>query len=52
MDQKFLVFVFSNGGSDLETTTLANAAKGVAIFSQVAHALAGEYVCLSFPPLS
>lgn len=40
LDQRFIALKFSNGGKDLEGTTLTNAAKGLAVFSQVAHALA------------
>ena len=39
--QKFVVLEFSNGGEDLEHITLNNATQGVAVFWQVAHALAG-----------
>ncbi len=39
--QKFVVLEFSNGGDDLEHVTLNNAAQGIAVFIQVAHALAG-----------
>ncbi|CAB4070515.1 GSG2 [Lepeophtheirus salmonis] len=39
-DQKYIAFEFSNGGVDLETTTLYNANQGISVFNQVAHALA------------
>ena len=38
--QKFVVLEMANGGVDLENVVLANAAVGLAIFQQVAHALA------------
>ena len=42
-DQKFIALVFSNGGRDLEACRdLSGAAKGISIFYQVAHALAGQ----------
>ena len=42
MDQKFIALLFSNGGRDLEGSELANADRGLSVFFQVAHALAGE----------
>jgi len=41
-EQKFVVLEFGNGGSDLEHVELKNAAQGLAVFYQVAHALAGQ----------
>ena len=37
-----MVLEFGNGGDDLEHVTLKNAAQGLAVFHQVAHALAGN----------
>ena len=42
-DQKFICLVFGNGGTDLEATSLASASKGLAVFNQIVHALAGIY---------
>jgi serine/threonine-protein kinase haspin len=38
--QKFVVLELGNGGKDLENIVLYNAAQGLAIFEQVAHAIA------------
>eukprot|EP00096_Caligus_rogercresseyi_P015813 TRINITY_DN828_c2_g1_i1.p1 TRINITY_DN828_c2_g1~~TRINITY_DN828_c2_g1_i1.p1 ORF type:complete len:429 (+),score=159.08 TRINITY_DN828_c2_g1_i1:450-1736(+) len=48
MEQKYIAFEFSNGGTDLETTVLFNAAQGLAVFNQVAHSLAVAEERLSF----
>lgn len=46
--QKFVVLELSNGGQDLEHITLNNAAQGLAIFNQVAHAMAMAEKAYSF----
>ena len=43
-EQKFVVLEFGNGGPDLEHVELKNAEQGLAVFYQVAHALAGEWI--------
>lgn len=46
--QKFVVLELSNGGKDLEHIVLNNAAQGLAVFDQVAHAMAMAEKALLF----
>jgi serine/threonine-protein kinase haspin len=43
-----VVLEFGNGGQDLEHVTLNNAAQGMAVFHQVAHAFAVAENCFEF----
>ena len=47
-DQQFVVLELKNSGRDLEGATLTNASQGLAIFQQVAHALAIAEKLLQF----
>ena len=40
--QRFAALEYENGGKDLENIVLHNGVKGLAVFLQVAHALAGK----------